>query len=469
MNRKNNVLALLTVLFLAVFSSPSFLFAAESPSDIAPGSCEVVLAVKNAGSLAAAFLDSKFVREFAGTKLFERYAQSSFFAKYSQLGGAFEDTFGRDFRYDKLKEFFDCDCNLFFIRTDWDRPLYLLEADRGLAGYEYFARFKKGLKSEKVGNTAVYRVSTSDGVDAAYFASPGARTYVSNSLDLIKSVAEGKTKISGRISPNAQVSAFFNASLLDVRMTPAFSGGGSYYAYFAAEKDGTLRMAAFTGNEPSAKDVGVAFKAALQAPADAPAFAAAAFGYDAAAFFAKASSEARRLSAPARVTSLLEKLAAKESKGAFLVADEAAGSKLGVYSAALACEKPAAGEMEGLTSFLPDMFVAHESGLLIVSTDAGAKNAGNSFAWAAGQGKSLGASPGGYFYMINFGRACDVASEVLASVLNYDSWRSSEAYDFVSDLSRSMDVLKIFGSLVVVSQGGEGAPNSVAVLRQAAR
>jgi len=476
MKNKRNICmkCLMTVcLYLAFFSISALALAEPAPGEIGLKSCEVVVSIKNAGPFVAALMDSGFAREFSASKLGERYAQSSFFTKYSQLKTAFDDTFGSEFKVEKLTEFFNCDCSLFFIRTDWDRPLYLLEVDKSISKYEYFARFKKSLKSEKIGSSTVYFVSTADGIDMAFFTSSGPRTYVSNSIDIIKGVAEGKTAIGERLSTHAPVCAFFNiVKLVTVRLIPAVKNSGGYYAYFFAEKDGTVRMASFAGDDQPALQK-VAAAAALvkdvPVPKDSPAFSFAAFGFNTAEYFSSAVREAKRLSAPAGVTGMLERLAAKPASGAFLVAEETAGAKNGVYSAALACDKPTDQEMADFANFLPDMSVKYDSGMLKVSTVAGEKPAVDRFAWVAGEGKTLNVLPKGYYYMINFPQACGVASGVMDAILKLDNWKSSEAYDFASDLRSSIDVLKFYESLVVFSEGDPAKYNSVAVIRPAKR
>ncbi len=455
---------LLSALVAALFSGCAYA-AGKIPSKIGVSECEMTLCAKKTGKLLDAFLNSEFVRKFSESKLFPRFTQSLAYQKYEQASVALKNSFGGDFKYSRLLDFLDCDIALHIVNSDLDALLLMAEADRNISKYEYFIKFKKGLKTEKVGDTTIYLVNSADDITVFCFAPFQNKTYFSNSFDLLSSVVSKNTVIEAKPVTKAPALIFINLRTLTARLTDNFKKNEGIFLYLfpPSSESAALNIAAFNGiTPPGDAEAQAAVKAfnKVTLPLDLPAFSFSNENFTAANFFGTALGCAESLEVSADFTAMLSKFSSVSGRGLSVILDSAVKDSL-QFIVSFGVETPDAMSQASFKKYFPDIDAVFSKGRLILSNkkiEASAYKELN-FDWLNAISRSLDASGVSYFYCIR-GEAFSAAlGQMLNMMLDLKNWKSSDAYEFSADLADSLEIFKAFAHILVFSPAGGGVKN----------
>ncbi|HBC74159.1 MAG: hypothetical protein A2008_13575 [Candidatus Wallbacteria bacterium GWC2_49_35] len=453
------------------FHSPAAAFA-EPPAAVSRQSSEVALYFKSAAAIYDGFVNSAFMEEFANTRLGARYEETIAAGKIAQLKRAINNSFSAAFSYEKALAFFDCPAALYVIDSDFDSLLLLFAVERDISKFEYFAKFKKGVKTEKYEKFHIYSLASEEGVDSLFFASFGSRTIFANDAGLIRSILSAKTSLEDATkTAAAPVTVFVNLKTLNAKVSGVYknTGGQTIYIY-PPSKDKEIKIAAFNGEEePDPKLIEKAAAAAdkIDVPADLS-FAASVVRIPAAEFFAASLKYAEKFEMPAELKDALKSLSSSGGTGISLVISGGGSSKsdassglLGGLSARLAFGVDNCGEaaLKALGKYLSAMTVEYKSPVLLLTNSPGS-GAGET-QWARNF-NSINRVDASYFYYLKYDDGmAKMIENIIAASLAINSWQGSNAYELMSDLRDSAGVLKSLDRLWGVRLNGIEGLNSV--------
>lgn len=467
----------------AIFAAGLTLFApapaaAESPDAVNRQSSEITIYFKSAAAIYDGFVNSAFMEEFANTKLGARYEETIAAGKIAQLKKAISNSFSATFSYEKALAFFDCPAALYVIDSDFDSLLLLFAVERDISKFEYFAKFKKGVKTEKFEKFQIYSLASEDGIDSLFFASFGSKTIFSNDAGLIRSILSAKTTLEGALkSAAAPVTAFINLKTLNAKVSGVYKniGGQTLYIYPPSE-DKQIKIAAFNGEkEPDPKLIEKAAAAAdkIDVPADLS-FAASVVRIPTAEFFAASLKYAEKFEMPVELKEALKSLSSSGGSGISLVISgggsaksDAAQGLMGGLAARLVFGVDNCGDaaLKVLGKYLTGMTVEYKSPLLSVTNSPGA-GAGEGEARWARNFNSINRVDASYFYYLKYDDGmAKMVENVIAAALAINSWQGSNAYELMSDLRDSAGVLKSLDRLWGVRLNGIEGLNSVIMIK----
>jgi len=464
--KKTALLMVLSV--LAVFGCYSPASAQEA---FGPSSCEVTIGLKNAAGIYDDFVKSSFVEEFAGSKLFTRYGETIAAGKIEQLKRAIDASFSSSLVYDKALAFFACPAVFYVIDSDLDALKLLLAVERDISKFEYFAKFKKGVKSEKHLNTAIYSIVSDDGIESLYFCGFNSKTFFSNDIELLRGIVEKKIAADFSYKSEAPLSVNINLEKLNAKVSEIYKKRGSETLYIYPDaKAGLINIAAFNGTAaPRQADLQKAFDTAakISVPEEL-AFAACAFELASADFFASALKYAEKFEMPSDLKEAIKTLAGAGGKG--FAAAMSAGGDPAVKSpitgglslhASFAIDKCDSRPVEILGKYLNGCRVEYISPALIVSQSAKSGAGHGELQWARNLNASSGANAA-YFYYLKFDdKMLEMAANIISASLSINSWQGSNAYELMNDISQSQSVLKTLEKLFVIRLKGFEGLNSI--------
>ncbi|HNY13447.1 MAG TPA: hypothetical protein PKK26_17795, partial [Candidatus Wallbacteria bacterium] len=345
----------------------------------------------------------------------------------------------------------------------------LAEADRNISKYEYFMKFKKGLKTEKVGDVTIYLVNSSDDITVFCFALFQGKTYFSNSFELLSSVVSKNTVLEARAVSKSPAWAFINLRTLTARLTDNFKKNEGMFLYLfpPSPESVALNIVVLNGSVPGDTEEPGVVKALKKVtlPLDLPAFSFSNENFAASEFFGTALACAESLEVSADFTTLLSKFSAISGKGVSVILDLAV--KDGIqYIIAFGAENVPSELQAAFKKYFPELDIVFSKGRFVVSNknlEASGYKALN-FDWMNGISKTLDASGVSYFYCIRGEAAAVALRQMLNMMLDLKNWKSSDAYEFSSDLADSFDVFKTLGNILVFSPNGGGVKNLNSVI-----
>lgn len=459
------------------FLAPAEAFA-EPPAEVSRRSSEVALYFKSAAAIYDGFVNSAFMEEFANTRLGARYEETIAAGKIAQLKKAVNNSFSAAFSYEKALAFFDCPAALYVIDSDFDSLLLLLAVERDISKFEYFAKFKKGLKTEKYEKFNIYSLASDDGIDSLFFASLGSRTIFANDAELVRSILSANTSLeSAPKSAAAPVTAFINLKTLNAKISGVYknTGGQTLYIY-PPSKDNEIKIAAFNGEkEPDPKLIEKAAAAAdkIDVPADLS-FAASVVRIPTAEFFAASLKYAEKFEMPAELKDALKSLSSSSGSGISLVISGGGSSKSGASSGLMGglsarlvfgVDKCGDSELKALGKYLNGMSVEYSSPLLTVTNAPGAGSGGGETQWARNFNTINGVDASYFYYLKYDDGMAKMVENIIAASLAINSWQGSNAYELMSDLKDSAGVLKSLDRLWGVRINGVEGLNSLVRIR----
>lgn len=472
-----NLLTAAAIISTAVFAAPENA-SGGPPETVGRGSCEAVVYFKSAAALYGGFINSPVMEEFNNSKLCARYEETIAAGKIAQLKKAVDNSFPAAFGFEKALAFFDCPGAFYFLNSDLDSLSLLFAAGRDISKYEYFIKLKKNIKIEKYQNTNIYSLASQDGIDSLYFAAFNSKTYFSNEADLIRSIISKKTNIEEGVKTTAPLCAYINLNRLNAKVGEVYKRNGGQYLYIypdAARKE--IKIAAFNGEkEPQQALVDQAAGAVdkINMPKDLT-FSAYIFKLASADFFGAALKYAEKFEMPEELKTVLKTLAASPGEGAGIVigASGGIGSKNeGLFGnlspvVSFAVDKCDEKTIAALGKYLAGLKVDHKNSLLTISSAADALNgeaAGG--LQRARDFNSINKCEAAYFYYIKYDdNMARLADNIMGAALAISSWQGSNAYELMSELRQSPEVLKSVDSVFGLRLNDIKGLNSVILVK----
>lgn len=461
----------LILLAAALFTICGFHPPAIAQDAFGPSSCEVTIFLKNAAGVYDDFVKSSLVEEFSSSRLFTRYGETIAAGKIEQLKRALDASFSSSLAYDKALAFFSCPAVFYIIDSDLDALKLLLAAERDISKFEYFAKFKKGVKSEKYLNSTIYSIVSEDGIESLYFCGFNSKTFFSNDIELLYSIISKKINPDNAYKSEAPLTVNINLEKLNAKLSDIYKKRGSETLYIYPDaKAGLINIAAYNGSvKPQQADIQKALDAAskINVPEEL-AFAACAFELASADFFALALKYAEKFEMPSDLKDAIKSLAGQSGKGFALVIGAAGDApvkspitgSLSVH-ASFGFDKCDGRFVETLGKYLNGCRVEYISPSLIVSQSAKSGSGQGELQWARNFNASSGANAA-YFYYLKFDdKMAEMAANIIGAALSINSWQGSNAYELMSDLSQSQGLLKSLEKLFVIRLNGIEGLNSV--------
>jgi hypothetical protein len=452
------------VLTAAVVFSSAAIAAPETPAAGPPetagrASCEAAAYFKSAAALYGGFINSRAMEEFNNSKLCARYEETIAAGKLAQLKKAIDNSFPAAFAFEKALAFFDCPGVFYVLNSDLDSLSLLLILERDISKYEYFIKLKKNIRIEKYQNNNIYSLSSPEGIDSLYFTALNSKTYFSNEADLIKSIISKKTNIESGVKTSAPLCVYINLNRLKAKVGDIYKRNGGQYLYIYPDAaPGQIKIAAFNGEkEPLQELIDQAAGAAdkINMPEDIS-FSAYIFKLASADFFAASLKYAEKFEMPEELKLTLKTLAASPGTGAGLVIGASGGPGLkneGLLPGNLSTlvsfgvDKCDEKTISSLGKYLAGLKIDYKNSLLTISSAASAPAGGLQ---RARDFNSINKCDAAYFYYLKYDdNMAKMADNILGAALSISSWQGSNAYELMSELRGSPEVLKsldrIFG------------------------
>ncbi len=471
------VLATAALFSTAAFAAPET--AAEGqPETAGRAVCEAAVYFKSAAALYGGFINSRAMEEFNNSKLCTRYEETIVAGKIAQLKKAVDNSFPAAFGFEKALAFFDCPGVFYVLNSDLDSLSLLMTIERDISKYEYFIKLKKNIRIEKFQNNSIYSLSSQEGIDSLYFTALNSKTYFSNEPELIKSIISKKTNIEAGVKTSAPLCVYINLNRLNARVGDIYKRNGGQYLYFypdAARKE--IKIAAFNGeNEPPQALVDQAAGAAdkINMPKDLS-FSAYIFKLASADFFSAALKYAEKFEMPEELKTTLKTLAASPGEGSGIVISDSGGPGLkneGLFGnlsplVSFGVDKCDEKTIAALGKYLGGLKVDYKNSLLTISSAADALNGEAAGGLQRSRDfNSINKCDAAYFYYLKYDdNMARLADNIIGAALAISSWQGSNAYELMSELRQSPEVLKSIDRVFGLRLNNIKGLNSVIIIK----